>query len=291
MAQGNTTTAALSDSLPSVIKSARIIREYKGVMSQLASRETLGEGIGLDWNEISLSKLNSQVVTETTELDNPQQIVDSLLTVTPTMVGIHTFISDRVAHRVSKNVVAKTGGLAQNGMQRRKDLDGLAQLDAATTSLSGAGTTLVSGVIGAAVYRCASNATEPMPPPYRVVLHGFQIKDIDDEIVAGVGTYPLGEGLTASVFKERFQGMIKGAQLYLDDNITIDSSSDAKGGVFAQYALLLIEGRAPWSFVKHEPQRGGGGNSLFLYDEYAWGERGGGVGVYEIYSDATTPTT
>ena len=138
---------------------------------------------------------------------------------------------------------------------------------------------------------CASNATEPMPPPYRVVLHGFQIKDIDDEIVAGVGTYPLGEGLTASVFKERFQGMIKGAQLYLDDNITIDASADAKGGVFAQYALLLIEGRAPWSFVKHEPQRGGGGNSLFLYDEYAWGERGGGVGVYEIYSDATTPTT
>ena len=289
--QGNTTTAALSDSLPSIVKSARIIQEYKGAMSQLATRERLGDGIGNDWNEISLSKLNAQVVTETTELDNPQQIVDSLLTVIPTMVGMHTFISNRVAHRISKNVVAKIGGLAQNAMQRRKDLDGLAQLDAATNSLSGAGTTLVSGVISAAVYRCASNSTEPMPPPYRVVLHGFQIKDIDDEVVAGVGTYPLGEGLTANVFRERFQGMIHGAQLYLDDNITVDSSGDAKGGVFSQYALLLIEGRSPWSFVKHEPQRGGGGNSLFLYDEYAWGERGGGIGVYEVYSDATTPTT
>jgi len=289
--QGNTTTAALSDSLPSIIKSARIIQEYKGVMSQLATRERLGDGIGNDWNEVSLSKLNAQVVTETTELDNPQQIVDSLLTVTPTMVGMHTFVSDRVAHRISKNVVAKIGGLAQNAMQRRKDLDGLAQLDAATNSLSGAGTTLVSGVIAAAVYRCASNSTEPMPPPYRVVLQGFQIKDIDDEVTAPVGTYPLGEGLTANVFRERFQGMIHGAQLYLDDNITVDSSDDAKGGVFAQYALLLIEGRSPWSFVKHEPQRGGGGNSLFLYDEYAWGERGGGIGVYEVYSDATTPTT
>jgi hypothetical protein len=291
MAQGWTTTDALADSLPAVISDARIVRENEGVMPQLVDKKTLGEGIGLSWNEISLAQLTAQKVTETTELDNPQQLSDTLFTITPEVAAVETFITDRVAARISKNAYAKTGGLAQNAIQRLKDEDGLTVLDGATTSLGSAGTTLTSGYIFAAVSRIQGNSTEPGNPPYRCVLHPYQIKDIQDEIIAGVGTYAVGEGLTARVFTEGFSGMIGQAQVYADGNISIDSSDDAKGGVFAQEAIVLVQGRAPRAEVKRQPQRGGGGTSIYYYDEYAYGERSAGNWLYEIYSDATAPTS
>jgi len=291
MASGSTTTAALADSLPTVIASARIVREYEGVMPQLVDKVTLGEGIGLSWNEISLAQLTAQAITETTELDNPQQISDTLFTITPTVVGIETLITERVAARISKNAYAKIGALAQNAIQRKKDEDGIVVLDGATTSLCGTGSTLTSGHISAAVVRISSNTTEPGNPPYRCVLHGYQIKDIQDEITAGVGTYPVGTGLTARVFAEGFKGMVGGAQIYEDGNISIDSSADAKGGVFAKDAIVLVQGRSPKVKTKDRPEIGGGATSLYHYDEYAYGERSSGSWLFEIYSDATAPTS
>lgn len=291
MASGKTTTSALADSLPSMRQEARTVREYEGVMPQLVDKKTLGEGIGLDWNEITYAQLTAQAITETTELDNPQQLSDTLLTITPSVVGIETLITERVMRRIAKNGLAKIGKLAQQAIQRKKDEDGLVVLDGATTSLCGAGSTLTSGHIAAAKNRISSNATEPGNPPYRCVLHGFQIKDIQDEIVAGVGTYPIGEGLTARVFAEGFQGMVSGTQVYEDGNITPDSSDDAKGGVFPEEGIVLVQGRTPWILTKERPEIGGGANSIYHYDEYAYGERSAGNWVYELYSDATAPTS
>lgn len=292
MPSGNTFTDSLRDSLPTVIMSARIVREYQGVMPNLVDRKTLGEGIGLTWNEVSYAQLAAQDISEATELNNPQQLSDTLFAITPTVTGIHTVITDRVAARITKNGYAKTGSLAQNAIQRKKDVDGLNVLDGATTSLSGAGTTLVSGVITAAVNRISGNATEPGMPPYRCVLHPFQIKDIHDEIVAGVGTYPIESGLTADTYKQFFSGMISSAQVYADGNLPIDSSTDdAKGGVFAEEAIVLVQGRRPRVAVVRNERLGGGATEQFHYDEYAYGERSAGNWLFEVFSDATEPTS
>jgi hypothetical protein len=291
MATGYTTTDALADSLPTVIASARQVREQVGVMSQLVSKETLGKGTGLTWYEVDFAKLTAQAVTETTEMNNPQQLSDSQISITPTVVGIQTLITDRVAARLAPKALAKTGGLAQNAVQRKKDEDGLTAVDAFTTSLAGAGVTLTSGHITAAISRISSDATEPGKPPFRVVLHGFQIKDLWDELLAGVGTYPIAEGETANVFRNGFRGPIGSGMLFEDGNITIDSSDDAKGGVFAKEALILVQGRAPRSEVRREPHIGGGATSMWLYDEYKYGERSSGNWGYEIYSDAAVPTS
>ena len=178
-----------------------------------------------------------------------------------------------------------------NAIQRKKDEDGLTTLDGATTSLSGAGTTLTSGIVAAASYRITSNATEPGNDPIRTVLHGFQIKDIHDEITAGVGTYPVGEGLTARVFAEKFRGMLAGSQVYEDGNIAIDSSDDAKGGTFAQESLVLVQGRSPKTVPVRREEIAGGSTEIFVRDEYAYGERSAGNWLYEIYSDALAPTS
>ncbi|MCJ7828975.1 MAG: hypothetical protein MUP81_04465 [Dehalococcoidia bacterium] len=286
----NTTTGALADSLPTMIASARIVREYEGVMPQLVEKQTLGEGTGLSWNEVSFAQLSAQDITETTTLDNPQTLSDSLLTVTPTVAGIETVITDRVAARISKNAYAQIGSLAQNAIQRKKDEDGLTVLDGFSNSYCGAGSTLTSGHISAAMALIQGNTSEPAKPPFRCVLHPYQLKDIEDEIIAGVGTYPIEEGLTARVFSEGFRGMIAGAQLYPDGNMTIDSAADAKGGVFAQEAILLVQGRAPRMVAVRAEDIGGGATKVYHYDEYAYGERLDTWGC-EIYSDATAPTS
>lgn len=292
MASGWTTTSALADSLDDVRSSARIVREDVGVMSQLVDKQTLGEGIGLSWQEISYAQLVAQAITETTELDNPQQISDTLLTITPTVVGMETFILDKVQARINKKGFAKMGLLAQNAIQRKKDEDGLTLFASATsTSDPGAGATLTSGYIASAAYNISSNTTEPGPKPIRCVLHGFQLKDLFDELVAGVGTSVVSEGPTAHVFQNRFDLPIAGCEVYEDGNITIDASADATGGVFSEQGIILVQGRAPRIIEVRNEKRGGGGYHIYHYDEYAYGERSSGNWVYSMVSDATAPTS
>ena len=294
MAAGDTITQSLADSLDTVAASARSVREYEGVMPNLVDKVTLDEGSGTAWREISMAQLNAQTITETTTLDNPQQMSDTAISITPTVTGIQTLVTDRVAARINSRSYAQLGSLAQNAIQRKKDEDGITVLDGATTFLSGAGTTLASGVIASAAYRISSNATEPGNPPYRAVLHGFQIKDLYDELTAHVGTAAGGEttsGLTARVFEEGFRGRINNVEVYEDGNISIDSSDDAKGGVFAQEAIVLVQGRSPRTATVRREDIGGGATVVYLYDEYAYGERSAGNWLFEVYSDATAPTS
>lgn len=291
MATGWTTTGSLADSLPTIIDSARIVREFEAVMPKLVDRVTLPEGTGLNWDEISLAKLTAQTVTELTILDNPQQIQDTLFSITPVVAGIQTLITDRTKRRITKSVAAKMGSLAGNAMERKKDIDGIAILDGATTSLSGAGTTLASGIISAAASRILGNTTERGMPPLYTVLHPFQLKDIQDEVVAGVGTYAIPSGLTDSTFRQGFSGSLFNTEVYTDGNISIDSGDDAKGGVFAKEAIVLVQGHSPRGETERKPGYGGGADVLYMYDEYAYGERSAGNWLYEVYSDALAPTS
>ena len=295
---GNTTTSNLSDSLPTIIASARIVREYEGTMTSdsVVDKVTLDENTGTIWNEVRLDKLTAQGVSETTMLDNPQQMSDSLLSLTPTVAGIQTIVTDRVYRRLSSNVLAQIGVLGQNALQRKKDKDGLTQLDSFSTALCGAGATLTVGHISAGQSRIFGNTTEPAPPGnVAVVLHPFQLKDIQDQLTVGITTTASNgagsvDGLTAEMIRNGYSGQLFNANVFTDGNISIDSSDDAKGGIFHQMAIILVEGHAPKAENRRRPDIGGGAEEIFLYDEYIFGERRDEWG-YELYSDATAPTS
>lgn len=294
MATGDTITGSLADSLDKVVASARAVREAEGVIAPLCDRVTLAKGTGLSWIEVMYAALSGQRITETTVLDNPQQLSDTALTITPTAVGIQTFILDRVRNRITPKGFAILGGQAQKALERLKDEDGLAMFATATTTLCGTGTTLNSGYISTAVRRISSNTTEAGAPPYRCILHGFQIKDIEDELKAGIGTYVIGEGETARVFREGFRGQIGGAQVFEDANIaqgTGGVATDTRGGVFARDGIILVQGAAPRAVPVRDESKGGGGTNVYHYDEYAFGERSAGHWVFGILSDGTTPTS
>ena len=290
MASGETITSAISDSLDTVMSAARQVQEHEGVISKLCDVKTLGENIGETWREISYAKLTASSITETSWSDNYQQISDTALTITPTQIEVVTLITDVVGRRVNKAGLAQMVTLGQNAIERKKDLDGLTA-GAAGTALGGAGNTMLSGYISAATARILGNASEKGSPPLRAVLHPYHIKDLFDELVAGVGTYVLTEGPTARVFQEGFKLPVAGCEVYGDGNMSVDSSDDAVGCVFTQKGLILVQGKAPWKVAQREERYAGGSTRVFHRDEYAYGERSSGNWVYAVTADATAPTS
>lgn len=285
------TTGSLGDSQELIIDSARIVREYNGRFKSCVDMQRLEENTGLSWEEISLAQMTAQAVTETTDLDNPQSVADTLFQITPTVTGIHMRVTDRVYRRISKKVIAKMGQLAQNAIDRKKDEDYLATFASATTTLGGTGTTLSSGIIAAAARRITSNTTEGATGTIVTVLHGFQIKDLEDELRAGIGTYTIPKGLTEEVFRDGFRGTISSTNLYEDGNITINATPDARGAVHAREAIVMVQGHSPRSEKERKPNIGGGADDVFMYDEYGLGERSAGNWLYGIFGDAAAPTS
>ena len=295
MATGETFLSTVADGLDTILDAARAVREYKGVMARLAEDVRLEKNTGTAWNELTFARLTASAVSEVERVNNPQAYSASKFSLTPTRIVMHTFISDRGKDRLNETARAKMGALPQNAIERKKDVDLLTVLDGATNSQPGAGASLTSGVIAAHATNIRGNATEGAIGPLRGVLHPFQRYDLYAELTAGVGTYPIGEGETAEVFKRGFTGSINEVAMFDDANITIDSSSDAKGGVFAKEGIVIVQGKAPWVFDRHEPDIGGGGVSIWHYDEYIGGERLAAnttsAWVREVYSDATAPTS
>ena len=289
MPAGNTTTASLDASLNVIVAAARSRREYDAVVPQLVDRVDLDQNTGLDWKEVLFEALNAQAVTENTVLDNPQQYEDSSITIRPQMVQLQTFMSDKVKRTASTKSLAQMGKLGGEAMMRKRDEDGLTAMDA-STQMGAANTPVVTGDVAAARYIITSNATEPGPMPVSGVFHGFCIKDFYDELVAGLGTYPIPEGATATVFKGGFNLPICNVTIHEDGNIAIDASDDAKNFVFSKMAWVLVNGMTLRTETRREPHIAGGGDSLFITDDYAYGQRGGGNWTRELIGDATTPS-
>ena len=291
MPTGVTNTGALADSLPTVIQSARIVREFAGVMPRLVDRQRLGTGEGLNWNEIALSQLTAQDITENTKLENHQQLVDTLFSITPAQVGLSIKVTDRMKRKISQNVAALIGSLGQRAMNTKKDKNLLAIGSTATTDLGTANNPMTIGLVSAASSRITGNTTEhgnDMPKYF--VAKSFHMKDIYDEITAGIGTYPIPAGLTADVFRNGFQGSIFNVEAYIDDNITVDANDDAIAMAFGRDAIVHVEAASPVTYTDRDNSYGGGAEVMYMYDEYATGVRNQ-VWLYAITADATAPTS
>lgn len=293
MPSGDTFLTTVEEGLDTVIASARVTREYPAdVMLKVCDRQTLAEGTGTAWREFLSATLTAQNYSETDDINNPQELDGSVLSATPQLVAVQTFIGDRVAMRLNRKAYSTFGALAQNAIQRKKDQDGLALFSTFTTTLAGTGTTLASGHIMAGVRRITSDADEPGPEPINVVLHGYQIYDLQSEILNGIGgNNPIPDGYTAQTYMQGWRGSVVGTQVYEDGLIAVDSTPDARGAVFSSMAVLCVQGKSPWSEMRREPHKGYGGWSVWLKDEYVWAERSPGNWAYGILSDATAPTS
>ena len=293
---GETTTAALADSLPTMRFGARIVREQKGRVRDTVDLRTLGKNLGNTWSEVDFATLTSSTITETTDnLDNPEQLSDTLISITPTDSGIHVLYTDRVADRILAEgaSIVRSGILGMNAIMRKNDLDGIVLGRSATTDLGTAGNSLTSTLIRHAKYRISSNVTEANADgPFHLQHHGFVLADIDDELSAPLGTTEITVGMSADTIINSYTAaprMMGGVFVHGNGNMTIDGSDDSEGFVYARDGMVLVEGRGVRTEVLRRPNIGGGATSIFMYFEYGWGQRSAGNWLFSITADALAP--
>ena len=293
MPTGETTSTSLIDSLPLVVSNARQVREFPVGFMNTVDRQTLPKGAGVAWREIVLARLTAQAVGQTTPLDNPQEITDTLFQIEPEMYGIHTILTRKVMDQISRNVYGQIGSLMQHAIQRRKELDGFAIYDGATFSRPGAGVTLASGVISAIVTQISGNVTEhaQMDETKYAWLGPYQVHDLQAELGAAVGTYTIQPGATSEAYERGIKAvtMVGGAEIKIGGNIRVDANDDAHGGVHARTGIVLVEWEFPDSYTDVLKNRGGA-EAAWLYDGYAYGERSSGTLFGRVLSDAVAPT-
>lgn len=295
MASGFTTTSALADSLDDIRASARLVNESKGVIASTADKRVLGKGTGTTWQEVSYAHLVATAVTETTQNDNFQQISDALIGVTPTKVQITVLITDIVRNQMIREGVKLIGELAMNAVVRKREEDGVVVLDGATTTLGTTATTLASSSLTGCRSRAVGNTSEaaPVDAVFYFIGHPYHIKDLADEITAGVGTYPVPSGLSAEVFRNGLKGEIGGILIKESMHITPNSTPDAIGGVYPGGkggALLLIEDAEIKTELERLPRTGGGSDAITVTAMYGYGERSPGNWLYRTIGDATDPS-
>ena len=295
MAVGLTTTGTLSSAAPSIIADARIVREFDGVWQRTCEMKKLSKGTGLAWQEFTLQQIEGADITEQTINENPQQYTGVLQSSIPQMSQIMIEVTDRTMEKIASVVTSKFGSLAGNAMKRKKDEDYLTLFSGfRTTASPGTGQPLSFGHITAAVANAISNVTEGAEGEIVAVLHGFQVKDVQDEILSGIGTYTVPTGMTEDFFKRGFSGTIANANVYIDNNITITSTPDAFGAVHARMGVIAVQGAALKTEMRRMPDHGGGSDQMFITDDYSFVERtsaGTQAWCYLIRSDATAPTS
>ena len=293
---GETTTQALADSLPTMRFGARLVQEQKGRLRDTVDHITLGKNLGNSWSEVSLATLTASTVTETTDnIDNPEQLSDALITIAPSDSGIHMLYTDRVADRAITETVSivRSGVLGMNAILRKEDLDGIVLGRSATTDMGTAGNPLVSSLIRHLRYRISSNVTEPNADgPFHLQHHGFCLADIDDELSAPLGTYEITSGESADVIMNGYTKaprMLGGIFVHENGHLSIDASDDSEGFGYAKMGIILVEGRGVRTEVLRRPNIGGGATSVFMYYEYAFGQRSSGNWLFSVTADALAP--
>lgn len=289
---GETTTGSLSDALPEIVADARLVHEYEGTWMRTTDVKRQQPNTGLLWTEFSLDQKQGQDITETTLNNNFQTLSGTLLSVEPQMSQIIIKITDRTYRKLASVVKDKFGSLGGNAMTRKQDEDYLAIFSTFGTGASpGSGNPISFGHISAAVSRIQSNATEPAQAEAYFVGHGFQFKDIQDELLAGVGTYTVQGGLTEETFRRGFKGSIADANGFADGNITIDSTPNARGAVHSRNAVVAAIGMELKKETDRDMYFGGGADAVSLVNEYAFVERSAGNWAFTMLSDATSPTS
>ena len=290
MATGPNTTLNIDDTVRPMLAESRYTMEFEPVMKQLCRPESLPKGQGgifryPKWGTLS----DAQDLTQGIDITQSQRITDSLATITPTEVGQKVIITDRTIDTVTANMWKVIGKLMGDAMARKIDKDGITMLDGFSTILGGAGTALTHDYLAAGL-SAIQGGSEPCPAnvPVFGVFHPHQLHPLYKD-QAPSGTYPIPAGLTADLIKRgAIDGVVGGVALKKDGNISKDSSDDAKGGIFAREALILVKDASPKSYKEHRGSLRGWeiiDSIWYAYGEYKddWGR--------EAVFDAVTPTS
>lgn len=285
MAAGLNTAANISTYIQNIYEDAMFIARENAIMPQLVT--TFSDTT--DENRLRKSSVygSATIATlgETDDLSSQTFTPSVLSTLTPAEVGAQFFLTDS---RLSsdpfgvRNDAAMELGMAMATKINTDLLGDLASLTGGT--VGAAGTVITWGQFFAA--RALLKA-QKAPEPYKCVLHEYQWFVLAKS-VAPAATVTNAPELQNEVARRYYVGTAAGVDIYTSADITIDTGTDAKGGMFSAPALALDGRRAPRLEVERDASRRG--YELNMTGVYAHGVWRPAFGIL-MYFDAATPSS
>jgi hypothetical protein len=250
---GDTTTAQLTDTIPTIIESAQFTRMHKNVMRGLSWNVRKGKG-----STVNIPYFNTAVshqLSEGIDMVNAETMLDTNVQVTPYEAGLKIVLTKNVVEDDNEDLIRAAGRLMGDSYELKVDQDLLGRLANGTNTVGGASTTLTMGQIAAGRALLAGNpvsAGGPAPLPYTFVHHPFVTLDIVDiltPLLPAAGTTQSAAGAMAdAVLREYAVGRLFGMPVVEDGNVPLTGTSDYKGGIFAtgpNGAILYCPAREP----------------------------------------------
>lgn len=287
---GVTGTSQIGDIQPSLIAPIKYTLMHKGVMQALVTRITGKQGQDDTYNQPKIDTVTAYGATEGTPVAIAQQITDSNVSVSATEVITEVVLTRKLDRTTAISMARVAGKVMGDAMAKKKDQDLLSLIDGFDTSLIGAGNAFTVGHLLAARTRLDAG-TEPAPRPFATVLHSYHWHDIAVDILnLGSSAFQdeLPEGPTAQVFRDYMVGRMFDVPILIDNNISVDSSDDAKSGIFSKESIILYDWMTPQTHVGDD--MGLRANRIQIIADYGTVEYDGTFG-YELLADATAPTS
>lgn len=288
---GEITEDAVESAMPVWMFQARKTREHKGVISQLVESHTLMPGKGITWVEPRMNQIEVQAVSANQWVDAPQQILPiDFVRITPSSYVSQLVIADSAKDHLQPLVWAKFSGQSETAHVRNLDIQGLRAFGEVTLAMGGPASQFSDTFVRNAVARLTSNADEPLEGAIRCVAHGFHLRAITQFYAqrgGGAGGSEISSGLTEKAVRNRFMGMLGGAETYVDNHIEIDANDDATALVFGRESMILIRDRIRRSESQRLPNWGEGGIAIYTRRKFAYGPRRPDIWAVRIFCDAS----
>jgi len=298
MAAGITGTSALDQTVNAIRAKAIFTMQDQGVFPGVVDRVSVPDG-NRSFTEPKIAALTAYELTEGVDMDQAQQLTDTLLTVSPVEYGVQV-IYTRLAQRTrSESTAALISRAITDALKKKQDTVGTVMMDGFETTLGSGTGTATRGYLGAAMALIRGNATEPSNEPVSCVLHPYCYNDLVDQIAdmgipAGstiasfTAPFNVGVGGLPEEFARKYVvGRVANMPIVTDANIALTSNT-AKGAAFTKRALVYAE---LWGIdvqpQKDESLRGTEMNGTMCF---AYGERTDLSGT-ELYLAATAPSS
>ena len=288
---GITGLSNLRQGIQYLIQSATATNEHEGKLRQLCERHQLTSETDT-WVETQAGQIQARHVGEHEEWDDPQQyeIVD-VVRIKPRAIVCQVVVTDPTSRHMSKKTWRSFGMQSQNAMSRMIDLDGLDAFNGAT--LESANTSAFDMEKLRAYRTLMQSGHDPVKGMLRVVMHGFQKLDIEDDLVGNAEHQNFGEmsrGITARVFTEGMMlKTISGVGIFTDDNIQI-VANNAYAVMFPKAGMILVEDTIRNYEVERRPRYGEGARGIIRRARFNYGARRPTRWHARLQSDATAPS-
>ena len=274
------TTSVLGDTIPTIIEEARFTEQFKEVISNLSWRITKEIHNGSTVNIPYFGTVSANALSEGIDMVNPQAMADTNVQFTPAEVGAQIVITDKLVRDNQEDVIRAAGRILGAAMVSKREGDLAGQFGDGTNTMGSAGAAATLGLFAAAwadLSGVALASGGPAPKPYVAVHHPFVLLDLVDVFtptLAQAGETGVGAGsLSDETLRNYTVGRIFGMNVYESGNISIDSSDDANGAVFAAGTgggLVLVTSKE-WD-VSPERDESLRATELNVVGEYAVGE-------------------